>query len=211
GETNITPQAIEEGRIILIDLPVKEFGEIGLIANIIWKYSFQHSIERRDMKANPRGVFLWQDEAQFFWTDYDVMFQQTARASGVATFLLSQSISNFYAVAGDGQKGKAQVDSLWGNLNLKIFHANGDAATNQWVAEMVGKSRQRFMNASSSQQSHDPYSVLMGGGGHQSGGFSEQMDYEINPAFFASSQLRTGGPEHKFLVDAILFSPVVCF
>ena len=103
------------------------------------------------------------------------------------------------------------MDSLWGNLNLKVFHANGDAATNQWVAEMIGKSRQRFMNASSSHQNADAYSVLMGGGGHQSGGFSEQMDYDINPAFFASSQLRTGGPAHKYLVDGILFSPVVCF
>lgn len=211
GDITVTPKAIEEGKIIVIDLPVKEFGETGLIANIIWKNSFQRSVERRDMKANPRGVFLWQDEAQFFWTDYDVLFQQTARSSGVATFLLTQSISNFYAVSGDGQKGKAQVDSLWGNLNLKIFHANGDAATNSWVAEMVGKSRQRFMNASSSHQNADAYSILTGGGGHQSGGFSEQMDYEINPAFFASSKLRTGGPAHKYLVDGILFSPVVCF
>jgi type IV secretory pathway TraG/TraD family ATPase VirD4 len=211
GETNITPKAVEDGKIILIDCPVKEFGDVGLFANILWKNSFQRSIERRDRKRSPRGVFLWQDEAQLFVTDFDMQFQTTARASGVATFLLSQSISNFYAVSGDGQKGKAQVDSLWGNLNLKIFHANGDAATGAWIAEMVGKTRQRFMNASSSQQNHDAYSVLMGNGGHQSGGFSEQMDYEINPAFFASSQLRTGGPEHKFLVDAILFSPVVCF
>lgn len=211
GETNITPQAIEDGKIIIIDLPVKEFGDAGLFANILWKNSFQRSIERRDVRANPRGVFLWQDEAQLFVTDFDMQFQTTARASRVATFLLSQNISTFYAVSGDGQKGKAQVDSLWGNLNLKIFHANGDAATNQWVAEMIGKSRQRFMNASSSQQNHDAYSVLMGNGGHQSGGFSEQMDYEINPAFFASSQLRTGGPAHKYLVDGIMFSPVVCF
>ncbi len=57
GETNITPEAIEDGAILLIDLPVKEFGEVGQFAQVLWKMAFQRAIERRDMSRNKRPVF----------------------------------------------------------------------------------------------------------------------------------------------------------
>jgi hypothetical protein len=138
-------------------------------------------------------------------------FQTTARASRVANVILTQSISNFYAVAdGEGQKGKAEVDSLVGNLNLKIFHGNGDSATNLWCSELIGKSRQFFYNASSGRQSEDVYSSLFGGGGGQSsGGVSEQLDYDVPPSTFL--QMRNGGPANDFTVDGLLFSPVMRF
>lgn len=209
-ETNITPQHIERGKIIVVDLPVKEFGDVGLFANVLWKNCFQRSIERRDVSANPRPVFLWQDEAQLFTSDLDQQFQTTARSSRVATVLLTQSISNFYAVMGEGQKGKAQVDSLWGNLNLKVFHAQGDASTNTWTAEMIGRSKQYFVNGSTSRSNEDAYAALFGGGNVQnSGGFSEQMEFEVQPSHFLS--LRTGGAANRFMVDALLFSPVTRF
>src|SRR5262249_34301400 len=65
GETNITPEAIEDGAILLIDLPVKEFGEVGQFAQVLWKVAFQRAIERRNLRRSDRPVFLWADEAQF--------------------------------------------------------------------------------------------------------------------------------------------------
>ena len=62
GETNITPEAVRDGAIILVDLPVKEFGEVGQFAQVLWKLAFQKSIERRDISDHTRPVFLWEDE-----------------------------------------------------------------------------------------------------------------------------------------------------
>ena len=211
-DTNITPLACEAGKIILIDLPVKEFGDVGLFANVLWKYCFQQSIERRDVKASPRPVLLWQDEGHVFTCAKDMDFQLTARSSRAANVILTQSISTFYAaMGGDGQKAKAQVDSLFGNLNLKIFHANADAVTNQWASDMIGRTRQFFINASTSRQHADVYSAIYGGEGSQSsGGFSEQMEYEIPPTYWHTN-LRTGGVANNFEVDGLLFCPAMCF
>ncbi len=132
GKTNITPQAAQDGKIILIDLPVKEYGEVGQFAQVLWKYAFQRSIERRNVDENGRPVFLWADEAQYFLTSYDHSFQQTCRAARVATVALSQSYSNFVAVLGGGEKGRAEADSLLGNLCTKIVHAvGGDPVTRE--------------------------------------------------------------------------------
>jgi hypothetical protein len=204
GGTNVTPQAVEQGKILVIDLPVREFGDVGLFAAVLWKYCFQKSIERRNVLQSPRPVGLWIDEAQNFLTEYDYMFQSTCRGAKVATVLLSQNISNFYAALG-GENGKAQADSLCANLNLKIFHANGDHVTNEWASATLGKSRQLLFNGNSQQGNQTAYDMLMGRGGSQSGaGFSESIVAEVEASAFTT--LRTGGPENKWLCDAILFS-----
>jgi hypothetical protein len=71
GETNITPEATESGKIILVDMPVMEYGAVGALANGLWKYAFQRAIEKRDVRKSPRPVFLMVDEAQFLVTSYD--------------------------------------------------------------------------------------------------------------------------------------------
>jgi hypothetical protein len=208
-ETNVTPAAIEEGKVLVIDIPVREYGDIGLFAAILWKYAFQKSIERRDIIASPRPVTLWADEAQNFVTSYDMQFQATCRAAKVSTVLLSQNLSNFYAALG-GEKGKAEADSLLANLNTKIFHANGDHVTNEWASSTLGKSRQFLMNGNSQQGEQSAYELLTGTGkSTSSAGFSESIQAEVEPSEF--TRLRTGGPENKWLVDAILFANGVRF
>lgn len=203
AETNVTPDAALDGKIILIDLPVKEFAEIGQFAQVLWKYCWQRAVERRDVATNPRPVFLWADEAQHFVTSYDMQFQTTCRSSRVATVLLSQNVSNFYAGLGGSDKGRAEADSLFANLNTKIFHANSDPVTNQWASTMIGRTRQFFVNASNSRQAGDWMSSLLGFGGQQStGGISEQMEFEIQPSLF--TKFRTGGPGNGWLVDGLV-------
>lgn len=65
--TNITPEACwEEGKIIVVDLPIHEWGKVGLYAQVAMKYLFQQAISRRDLAKNPRPCFLWADESHFF-------------------------------------------------------------------------------------------------------------------------------------------------
>lgn len=205
GETTLTPRAVEGGKIILIDLAVKEFGEVGLFAQTLWKYAFCKSIERRDSTQSRRPVFLWADEAQNFLTSYDMRFATTCRAARVATVYLTQNISNFYAALGGNDRGRAEADSLFGNLCTKVFHANTDIPTNEWAATLVGKTRQFYASGSNSHSTPSDFlsrSLGYRENGSVSSGFSEQLDFQVPPSAF--TRLRTGGPGHKMMVDGIV-------
>ncbi|MCB9918576.1 MAG: type IV secretory system conjugative DNA transfer family protein [Planctomycetes bacterium] len=204
-DTNVTPEVVAEGKVLVIDLPVLGFNETGQLAQLIFKQCFQRAIERRKVTEETRPICLYMDEAQYFVTSQDARFASTCRSARVATVMVSQSTSAFDAALGGGDKGKAEAASLFGNLTTKIFHANGDPVTNQWASGLVGRSRQHFANSSSSQSSHDWAAAALGyaEAGQQSAGFSESYELEIQPTEFAA--LRTGGPEHDFLVDAVVF------
>jgi type IV secretory pathway TraG/TraD family ATPase VirD4 len=209
GETNITPEAIEDGKIIVIDLPVTEFLEVGRYAAGIWKYCSQMSLKRRDVQANPRPVFLWQDEADNFVLSSDTKFQSVCRSYKVSNVLLSQNISNFYATMG-GEKSEALVDSLFGNLNTRIFHANGDHKTNKWMAEVIGRKRVLVASANTSHDPTDSVSAMFGiGPCRTSSGVSEVFEFEVQPSICTT--FRTGGPANRWLVDSIIFSNGSCF
>ena len=208
-DTTITPDAVRDGKIILLDLPVKEYGEVGQLAQVIFKYSFQRSIERRNVSENPRPVFLWMDEAQHFLTSYDFQFQATCRSAWVATVMLSQSISSFYAALGGNERARVETDSLLTNLTTKVFHAlGGDAVTAEWAAGLIGRTRQFFANGNTTHSGDDRWSAVLGldwlgHNGSTSAGFSESFEFEVQPREF--TRLRTGGPANDWCVDAIVF------
>lgn len=138
--TNIAPEQSLEGKIIILDISVQEYLELGVYAQCIFKLIWQQAVERRtvDKVNGTRPVFLWVDEAQYFLNRNDMMFQTTARSSRACTVFLSQNISNYYTVM-KGDKAKAQTDSLLGNLSTKIFHTNNDAVTNDWASHTIGQ------------------------------------------------------------------------
>lgn len=134
----LTPEDTWRGKILILDLSVKEYGETGRFAQVLFKTVWQRATERRDLAAFPNPVFLWADESQYFVTAEDSLFQQTARSKRAATVYLTQNISNYHAALG-GRGGHATTDSLLGNLQTKIFHAQGDPATNEWAERLFGK------------------------------------------------------------------------
>lgn len=193
GKTNIQPEwTFQKGSIIILDFPIKNYLDAGVYAQGIFKLLFQQAMERRDFKqSKDRPVFLWVDESQFFLSDYDQTFQTTARSSGTCTVFLSQNISNYYAAMG-GRNPKPKVDSLLANLSTKIFHANNDAVTNEWAANVIGKKFKTMKTVNLSVE--DSASV------------SEQLHYQIEPAVF--SELKTGGenedPKWNLKVEGVL-------
>jgi len=207
AESNITPRAVEEGKIIVIDLPVKEFGQVGLFAQILWKYCLQRTIERRTFGNGMRPVFVWMDEAQTFLTSNDMEFQATCRSAGVATVMLTQNVSNFYAALGGSEKAEAETASLFSNLSTKIFHANSDHGTNDFASNVIGQSLQQFANANTSTSGASGlWGLLDGMNGEQTSsttaGYSESYNFEVQPSEF--TRLRTGGEENDGLIDAIV-------
>jgi hypothetical protein len=204
--TNITPQATENGKIIAIDLSIKEYGAaVALYGQQLWKFAFQRSIEQRDTRKSPRPVFLWADECQFFVTSYDAQFLSTCRSSRVSTVFLTQNISNIQAALGGQHHGEAEANSIFGNLNTKVFHANGDPVTNGWASTLIGRTKQFIVNANSNFQPMGWLQSLTGLGypPQVSAGVTECYEFDVQPTAFTT--LRTGGRKNKWNVDAIVF------
>lgn len=191
--TNITPEACyTHGAVIVLDMPIQDYHELGRIAQGIVKYCFQKAILRRRASEHPRPVFLWADEAQNFVSPFDYHYQAVARSARAATVYLTQNISNYYAVL--GEQGKHQADALLGNFQTKIWHANGDTATNQHAADVIGEAWQ--------------YTQSGGGNTSQQGegtnyGFNQGIHRKVLPAEFTT--LRKGGITNNREVEAIIF------
>lgn len=204
---NIYPEECwDEGKVIILDLPVKEYYELGQFGQVIFKYLWQRAVERRvplnlsrtDAQARVRPVFLWADEAQFFVNSFDAQFQSTARSSRACTVYLTQNLPSYHSVFG-GANSRADADMFLGNLVTKIFHANGDSTTNQWAAETIGKERQVVLQPMSVHSTVGKDSTPPAA---SQGGFSTQLQYAVEPQTF--TMLRRGGAP-DFHVDGIVF------
>lgn len=196
------PEVTHRGKVIVLNIPVKLYGEVGRIAQILYKTIWQRATERRIESiqsglADWKPVFLWADESQYFVAPEDMLYQQTARSAFASTVYLTQSISNYYAELG-GRSGAATVDALLGNLQTKIFHANGDAATNQWAERIFGSYMAPTL--SSVIQSAPPT--------HSQSGSSSTLGETWQPRVPAArfTLLPKGGPP-RHLVRGIVFQP----
>lgn len=194
--TNISPDDIFKGKIIVIDVPVAKYREAGQYAALIWAQLFQRAVDRRRYEApHTRPVFLWEDEAHWFTIDQDAAFQTTARSKGISVVRLTQNIPNFLDAY--GRDGKHKVDTLLGNHATKIFHRNGDPATNKWASEVIAKevAYKHSLSSSGSIQSNQGFNA--------SASVSEVIEDSCPTYEFIG--LKNGGKRHDGFVEGILF------
>jgi hypothetical protein len=203
GRTTIHPEDMEDGRIVIMGVPVFEHGMSGALVQGIVKYCFQRALLRRNLAISPRPVFIFADEAQIFLNSFDAQFVSTCRESRVVNVYLTQNLPSIYAALGGINKGKAEADVILGNLNLKIWHGNGDPTTNESASATIGQTKQFFFNANSTYQPAGWWSVGTGYESHMSGGMSESYDFAVHPSVF--TRLRTGGKRNRWLADAVVF------
>lgn len=185
------PELTHEGKIIIFNMPIKEFGETGRAAQIIYKYLWQQATERRDITLNNRPVFLWADEAQYFATQYDMEFQTTARSSRACTVYITQNLPNYYS-----QMEGNFVDSFVNNLQTKIWHANSDPQTNKNASEIIGQSWQKV-----SSLNYDMGPALDKRPLSQT--VMDSYQYDVGHKHFTS--LLKGAPENDYIVEAFIF------
>ena len=186
------PELARQGAIIIMNLPVKQYEDVGRIAQGVYKLMYQKAMERSVIDEDTAGVFLYADECQYFLNSYDLQFQQTARSSRVASFYLSQNLSNFHVNL--GEQGEQKANSLLGNLTTKIFHANSDPTTNDWSARLFGENWQLQSSTSSSFNPDDE--------ARMTSNVSEQKRHIIEPIEF--TQLQRGGPHYDYIVSALI-------
>jgi hypothetical protein len=192
-DSPFAPERTFEGKVVILDLPVKVYGEVGRFAQILYKTIWQRATERRDEEAGP-PVFLWADEAQYFVTSEDMLFQQTARSKRAATVYLTQNLPNYYAML-DGKGGTAATESLIGNLQTKIFHANGDPTTNEWAERVFARQRSDVATRSMS-HSQD-------GQGRVNSSYTHHFEPIVPAVEFTN--LARGGPDFGNIVQGIVF------
>ena len=197
GKTNLFPEKIyKEHKIIVLNFPVKEYLDAGILAQSVFKLMFQQAMERRDTKEYPRPCFLWADEAQYFINPYDQIFLTTARSSRTATVFLSQNISNYYSALGSSEAAKPKVNSFLGNLATKIFHANSDTATTKYSSLLIGDALQ-LMSRQNMSQGLFNLDIKRDEGTHA------QYLPQVQPTEF--TMLKSGGVNHDYEVESIVF------
>jgi hypothetical protein len=199
-DTTVTPKDCQQGKIIVVALPVLTYLKVGTMAQVVWKYLFQKTQQMRsNCTEADRPCFLWADECQYFFAEYDATFQTIARSTKTACVYLTQNISNLYAALG-GKSSESLVDSFLGNLAMKIFCNLDDEPTREWGSKLIGQERKFFLSGGSG-SSRQPFQVFSSTSENM--GFSQQLDYSVRPEEFI--RLRTGGPANNFTVDSIVF------
>jgi type IV secretory pathway TraG/TraD family ATPase VirD4 len=194
--TNLSPDDIIAGKVVVIDIPVAFYREIGQYAALIWAQLFQRAIDRREYQApGSRPVFLWEDEAHWFTIEQDALFQTTARSKGISVVRLTQNLPNFLDAY--GRDGKHKVDTLLGNHATKIFHRNGDPTTNEWASKVIAKETAYRHSLSASG------SVSSSQGFNSSASVSEVEEDSCPPKEFIG--LRNGGHKNDLRVEGVLF------
>jgi hypothetical protein len=193
------PQDTFNGKIIIFDLSIKEFEETGKMAQLIFKSIFQKAVEKHrenvQDKTTMKPIFLWIDEAQFFLTKNDVLFQTTARSSKVCSVYLTQNYSNYLAFVGSNRE-KSTVDSFLAVLQTKFFHCQSDPITNEdYVSKLIGKS---FQDKQSS-----TFVIGSSNNEHTTSNSSKELEYKILP--WQLDQLSKGGQFNDNIVQAYVY------
>lgn len=195
----------QEGKILIIDMPVMVYGALAVAIQKTLKFIFQLSQNRRDVGVYPCPVVMGCDEAQAIVDlDQDAAFGCTARSTRTICLYSTQSISNYLAMS-SGQQGEARVFSLLANLQCQIFHQS-DSRTIEHAQTLCGKRKRLLMQGGMQQPGGDWVSSALGLGtatpGSTNAGYSENLDFCLQAEHF--QRLAKGGPPH-WTSDAIVY------
>lgn len=190
-DSTVTPEDSLNGKIILLNLPVKVYHKVGRDCQILFKYIWQRAMEKRQVTDTSLPVFLWADEAQNFLHEHDATYQATARSSRVATVYISQNLPNYLSAMG-GEKSEHKVKGFLGTLGTKIFHANADVETNKYASQLIGKAY--FVNESDQTSLNIQFS--------KSQTRSLVLEDVVRPEEFIG--MKTGGPNNNFRVEGVM-------
>ena len=140
GHTDIVPEMILNGAIVIMAMSVLTWNEDGNIGQMIFKYMTQRMIESRNglpPQYRERPVAIWADEAQYFVSVKDDEFLSTCRASRACVVFLTQTLPAYYARLGKDRTDA--VDGIVGKFNTHIFHLNACNRTNTFASQLIGR------------------------------------------------------------------------
>jgi type IV secretory pathway TraG/TraD family ATPase VirD4 len=191
SDTTFVPDdCYTRGSIIVLALDLKTYLDGGLFAQVLFKTIWQQAMERRDTNAHPRPVCLFQDEFQLFLTDYDAIFQGTARSSRTSVVAMTQGFDSLISRF-PGPTGRSEAMSLIGNFGTKIFcNLHGESA--EIASKILGEDWTKQSNVSASLDE-----------GGMSSSTSDQRRRRVEVS--ALMRLKMGGPQNAGIVEAYCF------
>jgi hypothetical protein len=198
--TTITPEIVEKGKWIFVDMPIGQHGSSGAFVLSSLKYFTQRHILRRTIRPDNNPIIIWCDEAQKVVNSADSFFLSESRKYAGCSIYLTQSMHAYFAAL-SGERGKNQAETLLTNFATKVFHAVGDPKTAEWASKLVGSSLQTFIGGSM-QSGTDDYDALTGKLQFSSN-FNQKFEPILQPNIYMHG-MRTGGPANRFMVDGIV-------
>lgn len=202
--TSFVPELVHYGAIAIVNWPILATGVEGAIVAALMKHCFQQSVMRSPDRTDPnaRLAVLVSDECQFTLDpERDTKYLSVARGYKAPMIYLTQSKTMLDAVA--GEKAENQVKACLSNFTTRVFLANGDEATQEYAQNLFGKALQWRRNVSEGSSTNEATPAWLGGGDTENAGMSQQMDYVVQGSELAD--LRTGGPDNDFEVDALVY------
>ena len=142
-KTDIVPEMTFAGAIIILAMPALTWNDDGIIAQQLFKYSWQRAVEMRNSLApvhRERPVFCYADECQYFANTYDDSFLSTSRSSRATLIYLTQTLPALYARFGKDKADAAK--GLVGKFGTQVFHLNSCVETNTYASQLIGRGMQ---------------------------------------------------------------------
>jgi hypothetical protein len=203
GDTNLLPSWVNDGKIIVLDVPVLRFKQPGVFYQVMFKTLVANAALRRPITAGMRPAVIHADEAQLFLTSQDPLIQTVARQSGLVSLALTQNLPMLMAQLGGNEKAKQEVESWIAGHQSIFMCANTCPTTNEFFSKILGSSRHTFLTGQMAPTDADLFDMLMGNDQRFTAGFNEQWFPDVPPGEFAN--LAKGGPRNNFIVEAIAF------
>ncbi len=206
-QTTFAPEmALDDGKIILFDVPGSVHGPAAVWTSVAVKLAFQKAAMRRDLTKPCRPLILWADEAaNFCIPELDAMFLSQSRQFKTVCVNIVQNIPLIITALGSSEAARHQAYAWLSNHSTIISAANSDPETCKWHSEMAGETRVQLYGGSTGGRAE--YSLFADVMGQELGGanvnWSEQIRPSLPPHAFATL-LSKGGREAGFVAEAFV-------
>ena len=197
--TNVTPEVMDEGKWILVDMPISSYGASGAFILAGWKYLTQKYILNRYATEDTAATVIWCDEYQKVANSGDPPFLAECRSHRGCMIVATQSIHSLYTRI--QQAGEHGADALLTNFYHKVAHALGDEKSASYMSSLIGRRLKTRVNVSRGGD-ESSYDALYGAP-KVTASTSQSIENILEPREFMQG-LRTGGRAHGYWVDGIV-------
>jgi hypothetical protein len=145
GEEIDPAECIRQRKIVIVDVPVKVYGEtIAKVAGVIYKKVWADTLHRRwqTWDGDPDDMPLcgiWVDESQTMVTLSDLSYVDTCRSTRGYLAYATQNLPGFINELGGNEKARHITDTLLANLTIHVAHNNKCPQTNKYMSDVIGK------------------------------------------------------------------------
>jgi hypothetical protein len=199
--TNVTPEVMDSGAWVLVDMPVSRYGASGAMVNGLWHLATQRHILRRYAGDKRKVTVIWIDEFQNHLNSFDPQFLAECRSHGGCMVVLTQSLHSYYAALKGGHAAEHEANALLTNFAHRIFCSLGDAKSAEWASGLLGQRLETMIGGSMAPE-ESMWDTLMGRTKF-TGSFSQSYQHVVQPNRFMHG-LRTG---QNGVADAIVIRP----